>query len=51
MNPTNSKRPRIAKGILVTSTNAVVRECAKALTIAHYYNPLSYNRVRRVVIN
>lgn len=50
MNPTNSKRPRVAKGILVTSTNAVKRECAKALNIVHYYNPLTYTRIRRVVI-
>lgn len=51
MNPTKAKRPRVTKGILVTSTNLLQRQCAKALTIAHYYNPVNYNRVRRVVLN
>ena len=49
MKPTLSKRPRIAIGVLVTSTNNLLRGCAQQLTIHHYYNPINYNRIKRVV--
>lgn len=45
----NNKRPRIAKGQLVRSTNEQQNECARTLTVMHYYRPISYVRVRRVV--
>lgn len=48
--PIKSKRPRIAKGQLVASTNTLQLGCIKALHIAHYYNPVNFNRVRRVVL-
>lgn len=44
------KRPRIQIGILVASTNPIQLACIKSLTIAHYYRPLSYKRVKRVVV-
>jgi hypothetical protein len=46
-----SQRPRIAKGQLVASTNPLQNALAKALTIVEYYRPISYTRVRRVVLN
>lgn len=46
-----TKRPRIKIGILVASTNPIQLSCIKALTIAEYYRPLSFKRVRRVVLN
>ncbi len=45
-----TKRPRIQIGILVASTNPIQLACIKELTIAQYYRPLSYVRVKRVVI-
>jgi hypothetical protein len=44
-------RPRIAKGILVASTNTTQFQCLKCLTIEHHYNPLNFKRIRRIVIN
>lgn len=44
------KRPRIAKGILVASTNLIQLSCIKTLTIEHHYNSLNFKRIRRVVI-
>ena len=43
------KRPRIAKGILVASTNPVQLACLKAVTIICVFRPISYKRVRRYV--
>lgn len=43
-------RPRIAKGRLVYSTNRTQFQCLKALVIEHHYNPLTFSRIRRVVI-
>jgi len=43
-------RPRIAKGILVASTNKTQYQCLKALVIEHHYNPLNLKRIRRIVI-
>ena len=49
-NQTNKqKRPRIAKGNLVYSTNPIQLACIRALTIIHSYNPLTYKRIRREV--
>lgn len=43
-------RPRIAKGTLVYSTNRTQYQCLKALVIEHHYNPLTFRRIRRIVI-
>jgi hypothetical protein len=43
-------RPRIKKGVLVYSTNSTQYQCLKALVIEHHYNPLTYRRIRRIVI-
>lgn len=43
------KRPRIAKGILVASTNPVKLACLKQITIICVFRPISYKRVRRYV--
>ena len=43
------KRPRITKGILVSSTNPVKLACLKELTIICVFRPISYKRVRRYV--
>ena len=45
-----TKRPRIAKGLLVASSNAVQYQCIRALTIVEYYRPNNYQRVKRIVI-
>lgn len=44
------KRKRISKGQLVASSNELIYSCIRALDIIHYYNPLTYSRVRRVVM-
>ena len=49
INQIKEKRKRISKGQLVASSNTIVYSCIKALEIFHYYNPLNYNRVLRVV--
>jgi hypothetical protein len=50
MNSTSSKRPRISKGQVVRSTNPVKQSCIKTLYIVQYYNALTYNRIKRVVL-
>jgi hypothetical protein len=44
------KRPRIAIGQLVRSTNEVQQSCIRQLCIAQYYNPNNYTRIKRKVI-
>lgn len=50
-NQVKVKKRRIIKGTLVASSNTIKYSCIKVLDIAHYYNPLNYNRVKQVVIN
>lgn len=51
MNQTKQPRPRIAKGQVVYSTNPIQNACSRALIIVHYYNPINYKRIKRLVIN
>lgn len=51
MRKDKTRRRRIAKGILVSSTNKVQQGCIRCLNIVQYYDPLTYERIRRVVID
>ena len=44
-----NKRPRIAVGQLVYSTNDIQQSCIRTLCILHCYNPNNYTRIKRVV--
>lgn len=43
-------RPRIKKGRVIYSTNAVQHKLCQDLVIMEYYRPLTFKRVKRVVL-
>jgi len=45
------RRPRIAKGLLVTSTNEARRACIKQYLTVYIFRPFSYKLVRQVIID
>lgn len=46
-----TQRPRICKGILVTSTNQARLTCMKHFVTVYLFRPISYNVVKRVMID
>lgn len=46
-----TKRPRIAKGLLVASTCQARLACMKVYTTFYLFRPVSYKIVRRVIID
>lgn len=46
-----NKRPRIAKGTLVATTNQARLACMKLYTTFYHFRPISYTLVRRVIID
>ena len=48
---TPTKRPRIAKGLLVASTCSARLACMKLYTTFYLFRPVSYKIVRRVIID
>ena len=46
-----TKRPRIAKGLLVASTCSARLACMKLYSTLYLFNPISYKIVRRVIID
>ena len=46
-----TKRPRIAKGLLVASTCSARLACIKLYNTLYIFNPVSYNIIRRVIID
>lgn len=48
---TPTKRPRIAKGLLVASTCSARLACMKLYSTFYLFNPISYKIVRRIIID
>ena len=48
---TKTKRPRIAKGLLVASTCSARLACMKLYKTLYLFNPISYKIVRRIIID
>ena len=46
-----TKRPRIAKGLLVASTCSARIACMKLYSTFYLFNPISYKIVRRIIID
>ena len=46
-----SKRKRFVRGTLVSSTNLIQQGCIRCLNIVQYYDPITYKRIKRVVID
>ena len=46
-----TKRPRIAKGLLVASTCSARIACMKLYKTLYLFNPISYKIVRRIIID
>ena len=46
-----TKRPRIAKGLLVASTCSARLACMKLYATFYLFNPISYKIVRRIIID
>lgn len=45
------RRPRIAKGLLVTSTNEARRACINQYLTVYIFRPFSYKLVRQIIID
>jgi hypothetical protein len=46
-----NKRPRIAKGTLIATTNQARLACMKHYITYYFYKPISYKIVKKLVIN
>ena len=46
-----TKRPRICKGVLVTSTNQARLACMKEYVTLYIFRPISYKVIRKLIIN
>ena len=46
-----TKRPRIAKGLLVASTCSARIACMKLYETFYLFNPINYKIVRRIIID
>ncbi len=46
-----AKRPRICKGVLVTSTNQARVACMKEYITVYIFRPFSYKVIKKLIVN